>query len=286
MAFINEPLPECLAYGAVAEASWMTVVSENQAGFEQRTQQWTRDRMAYDVAFSTRTEQEAALLKEHFAMARGKLNSFLMKDFTDHEVLPGDGNVQRVSAGVFQLYKRYGSGGQLYDRKITRPLSAGFAPMRGVNPINPGGGAGQYALNVNNGQMTIQPDQTRSITSHTVGADHVFNLASAFSPNVIAGNEVYVSGVTGTAASLLNGFHTVKSVAGGAVTIEQATTGLTATGGSMFRYISASEIGWSGDFMVLVRYDMDTLAMQAVDRMNEDSLIISADGIRLVEIKE
>lgn len=286
MAFIDQPLPECIAFGAVAEASWMTVVAENQAGYEQRTQQWTRDRMAYDLAFAVRTEQDAALLKEHFSMARGRLNSFLMKDFTDHEVLPGDGNVQRVSAGVFQLYKRYGSGGQLYDRKITRPLSAGFAPLRNGSPMVAGGGAGQYALNVNTGQMTVQPDQTRSISSHTVGADHVFNLASAFSPNVIAGNEVYVSGVTGTAASVLNGFHTVKSVAGGAVTIEQTTTGLTASGGSMFRYVAASEIGWSGEFMVLVRYDMDTLAMQAVDRMNADSLLISADGIRLLELKE
>lgn len=286
MAFIDKPLPECIAFGAVAEASWMTVVSENQAGFEQRTQQWTRDRMAFDLAFAVRTEQDAALLKEHFAMARGKLNSFLMKDFTDYEVLPGDGNVQRVSAGVFQLYKQYGSGAWLYDRKITRPLLAGFAPLRNGTPMVAGAGSGQYALNVSTGQMTVQPDQSRAINTHTVGADHVFNLASAFSPNVIAGNEVYVSGVTGTAASVLNGFHAVKSVAGGAVTIEQATTGLTASGGSMFRYVSASEIGWSGDFMVLVRYDMDTLAMQAVDRMNSDSLLISADGIRLLELKE
>lgn len=286
MAFIDQPLPECIAFGAVAQDSWLTLVSENLAGYEQRTQQWMRDRMSYDLAFAARTEQDARLLKQHFAMARGRLNTFLMKDFTDYSAEVGEGVVQRVSAGVFQLYKRYGSGGQIYDRKITRPLSAGFAPLRNGTPMVAGGGAGQYALNVNTGQMTVQPDQTRSITSHTVGADHVFNLASAFSPNVIAGNEVYVSGVTGTAASVLNGFHAVKSVAGGAVTIEQATTGLTATGGSMFRYISASEIGWSGDFMVLVRYNMDTLAMQAVDRMNEDSLIISADGITLIEVRE
>lgn len=284
MAFIDRPLPECIAFGAVAEQSWLTIVAENQSGVEQRTQQWLRDKMSYDIAFAARLESEAALLKEHFSLARGRLNTFLMKDFTDYEVLAGDGFASRTGAGTFQLQKAYGSGSETYYRNIQRPVSTGFAATRNGSPMTAGGGAGQYSLNTSTGILAVQPDQTRGINSHTVGSDHVFNLVSAFSPNVVGGNEVYVAGVTGTAASLLNGFHTVKSVAGAAVTIEQATTGLTASGGSMFRYIAASEIGWSGQFMVLVRYDMDKLSMQAVDR-NGDELIISADGVRLVEVR-
>lgn len=286
MSWLDEEFPPCIAYGAVSAPVWMTSIVANQGGYEQRNQDWTQARHEYDISFAIRTQTDYLIVLEHWHMARGQLHSFGITDPLDSEVLATDGIVAYVSAGVTQLYKRYGSGTYLWDRKITRPKVGAAVYRNGVAAVA-GVGAGQYALDPDTGRVTFVADQTRTINSHTVGADHVLTLASAFSPNVAPGGYVNVSGVTGTAATLLNGQrHLVTGVAAGVVTIATDTTGLTATGGTAALSAQPEAIAWSGEFMVPVRYGMGRMPAVATNRKNADQLLVSVDGVSLVEVRE
>lgn len=283
MAWINHPLPDCIAFGAIARTSWLTIVIDQQNMAEQRTQARGRWRLEYDFDFSNRNESDYRALRSHFAMARGRKNSFAMRDFTDYQVDVSEGITVQTTPGNFQLTKRYGEAPDNYDRDITRPVIV--MPLRGGSPMTAGGGAGQYSFSQSTGTLTVVPDQSRNINSHAVGATHQFTLASAFSPNVIVGNTIYVSGVTGSAASVLNDQPlTVTAVSAAVISVNRNTTGMVASAGTAYRRIAASEITWSGTFNVPVRYDIDTLQGQAIDRNESGGLWLSPSGVRVIEV--
>jgi uncharacterized protein (TIGR02217 family) len=283
MSFINVEFPACIAMGAVGGPGWFTSVAANQGGYEQRNQVWSYAKQDYDISTAVRSADEYRLVLEHFNEMRGRLNSFPFKDFLDFEVSEEDGVLVYVSPGVFQLAKQYGVVNP-YLRKITRPLAS--AILRGGVPATPGGGAGQYSLDATTGLVTFQPDQARSISAHTPGGTHQFDLASAFSPNVIVGSVVYASGITGSSAALLNGVPlTVTAVTSDLVSVNVNTSGLTASGGTLAWRAAASELSWEGEFRVPVRYGVDRLPGQVVNS-NGTSLFVQASSISLTEVRE
>jgi uncharacterized protein (TIGR02217 family) len=270
MSFLNVEFPSCIAMGAVGTPTWFTSVSENQGGWEQRNQIWSYDKHVYDVSTAVKSVDDYRLVLTHFNEMRGRLNTFPFKDFLDFEVEEGEGVTAYVSPGVYQLEKMYGTVNP-YLRKITRPVAAAVS-------------AG--TLDTATGLVTVAADQTRSINSHAVGTTHQFTLASAFSPNVLIGQSVYPTGVTGSAASLLNGLRLeVTAVAAGVVSVDVNTTGLTATGGSLRMFPDPEEITWTGEFRVPVRYGVDRLPGQVVNS-NGVSLFVQASSITLNEVRE
>lgn len=281
--FINEPFPDCIAYGAMSSPWWSTSVAQTQGGWEQRNQNWLNSRHRYDVSLAIRTATDYKLVKVHFNEMRGQLHSFPFKDYLDYTVTAGEGFLEYVSPGVFNLIKRYGDD-NAYDRRITRPVNQTL--YRGVTPVTPGAGAGQYSIGAF-GVITFVPDQTRTINTHTVGVTHQIVLASAFSPNVGISGKISLIGISGTAAALLNNLeHTVTSVSGATISIAVNTTGLTATGGSARRMVQASELTWSGEFNVPCRYASDQMPAVAVNRNSPDELLVDVSGIEVVEVRE
>lgn len=270
MSFLNVEFPSCIAMGAVGTPTWFTSVSENQGGWEQRNQIWSYDKHVYEVSTAVKSVDDYRLVLAHFNEMRGRLNTFPFKDFLDFEVEEGEGVVAYVSPGVYQLEKKYGSLNP-YVRRITRPYNA---------TVNAG------TLDSTTGLVTVAADQTRVINSHAVGATHQFTLASAFSPNVLVGQHVYPTGVAGTSAALLNGKRLqVTAVSTGVVSVSVNTTGLTATGGSLRMFPEPSEITWTGEFRVPVRYGVDRLPGQVVNS-NGVSLFVQASSITLNEVRE
>lgn len=270
MSYINLEFPVCLAMGAVGGPVWKTAVAENEGGFEQRDQAWSRSKQSYDVSTAVRSIDEYRLALDHFNQVRGRLHSFPFKDFLDYEVQGAEGVVVYVEPGVYQLAKRYGSSNPYY-RKITRPVDA---------VVNAG------ALDPSTGRVTVDPDQTRTVSAHTVGSQHEVTLASALSPNAIPGGTVFLSGVTGTAAEKLNGKPlAVMTVSDEVLTLDVDTTGLTASGGTVAVYPATEEITWTGEFRVPVRYADDRLPGQVVNSNGQD-LFVQASSIILIEVRE
>lgn len=122
MSWIAQPFPPGLAFGIQCDPMWQTNIITTRSGFESRNQDWSSARHSYDAAFAIRTADDHEIIRAHFHMARGSFHSWPLKDPLDHLVSTDEGVVAATgAAGVFQLFKRYGSGAFAYDRKITRP---------------------------------------------------------------------------------------------------------------------------------------------------------------------
>jgi uncharacterized protein (TIGR02217 family) len=127
MSYIDIPFPDCIAFGAQSDVMWLTNIVQSIGGYESANQNWEDGKHAYDVSFAVRTASDYQDIRTHFNRVRGRANTFPFKDYLDFEVTAGvllsvAGAIPAAN-GTFYLHKRYGSGGSLWDRKITRPDS-------------------------------------------------------------------------------------------------------------------------------------------------------------------
>jgi uncharacterized protein (TIGR02217 family) len=127
MTFRDIPFPDCIAFGAQSDVVWLTNIVQSIGGYESANQNWEDAKHAYDVSFAVRTVSDYQAIRAHFNQVRGRANTFPFKDYLDFEVTAANG-VLLTSAGAapsangtVYLHKRYGSGGSLWDRQITRP---------------------------------------------------------------------------------------------------------------------------------------------------------------------
>lgn len=140
MAFHDVRFPDKILRGAVGGPKWNTTVGTTDTGFEQRNQNWSASRRSWVVARRIVRESDLRDLLDFFQCRSGKAHGFLFRDPSDYYVglshTPGTGMVHagahnfatgNASATVYQLTKRYSSGGVTVDRKITRPLDPGRA---------------------------------------------------------------------------------------------------------------------------------------------------------------
>jgi hypothetical protein len=102
---------------------------------------------------------------------------------------------------------------------------------------------------------------------------------------LVVGGRVWVTGVTGTAAAVLNNrSHSVTGVGGAVVILGTATSGLTATGGEARFFPQPTEtLTWSGEFDVPVRFESDEARIQIIDRTQSE--LLYAWQTQLVEVR-
>jgi uncharacterized protein (TIGR02217 family) len=304
MAFLETPsFPQLLARGLSCGPAFSTRVVVLRSGREQRNANWSRVRWRADAASAVRTQTDFAALEEFFYAVGGRLHGFRVRDPGDYRhsdaggspiLLPLDSAYDATgTAGVgygvpvYQLAKQYAAGSLAHNRWIEKPVSGGIALTRAGSPVTLGASAGNAAVDATTGRVTFVADQSRSITTHTPGADHVMALASALSPNVTVGQRVYIAGCGGADAATLNSLsHEVTNISGANVTIATATTGLTITGGTLYLYPQSSEaLAWTGTFDVPCRFDVDALDRQMLTRQISGEYLMQALSIPLVEVR-
>jgi uncharacterized protein (TIGR02217 family) len=299
MSFMELPrFPERISVQASGGPGYSTDIVTVRAGFESRNINWSQSRARFDLSHAPRTEAQKDELLAFFRMARGAAYGFRYKDWGDFRVTQSNGvmrglvgTVEQGTAGqgfgvaTYQLFKRYGTGSFAEDRRIRKPVPNTVAVLRNGAPVTFGTLAGQATLDNTTGVLTFVADQTRNISSHIVGATHQLTLASAFSPNLILGGRVWVTGVTGTAAAVLNNrSHSVTGVSGAVVILGTATSGLTATGGEARFFPQPTEtLTWSGEFDVPVRFESDEARIQIIDRTQSE--LLYAWQTQLVEVR-
>ena len=268
-----------------------------RAGFESRNANWSQSRRKFDISTGVKTKSDFQSVADLFHAVGGRLDGFRFKDWADYEVTTSNGALMGVVDSVLygsggfgygvptlQLLKKYTAGSSTHFREISKPITV--TVYRNSIAVVVGGGAGQIAMSLTTGIATFVADQTRSITSHTPGIAHTFTLASAFSPNLAIGGRIYVTGITGTAATLLNDLsHNVTNVAAGVITVDTVTTGLTASGGDAFFYPQPTDaFTWAGEFDVPVRFDSDELQAIIQDKTGDGTLLMTAP-VQLIEIR-
>lgn len=268
MAFYESPrFPETISEGASGGPGYLTEVIERDSGHENRNQVWSAARARYDVAHGLKTQAQLDTLIAFFRTVKGRTHGFRFKDWTDFDATSSEGRLGTGAIGTgaptYQLYKRYTSGSQTEDRLISKIVAASYTIYKNATPVVEGAGAGEFALNANTGIVTFVATDSEAITGHTPGATHVFTTAADIAGLAI-GEKVYLTGVTGTAATTLNSIaHTISNKTGAGPytwTLSTDTTGLTASGGTAFEYPQATDaLTAAFEFDVPCRFDTDQM---------------------------
>lgn len=300
MSFIETPrFPDSIARGAQRTLVTRTEIVTGSTGVEQRNALMANKKRTYEVRLPARTSTTWADWLQFVESLRGPADGFRFKDWGDFTTPIAQGvlypYVSSALSGTvgygygvptYQLARKYTAWAVSQPRIIRKPISTGLVVKRGGVTQTAGTAPGNYAVSTTAGTITFVADQNRNVSSHTIGSSHVFNLATAFSPNLGVGGRIYVTGVTGTAATLINGLPLeVTNVATSAITVSLNTTGLTATGGIAYFYAQPTEaLTWSGDFDVPCRFASDEQIDVIVHRMSGGDMIMEAPSIQLVEL--
>jgi uncharacterized protein (TIGR02217 family) len=265
MSFLESPrFPDDLSQGVTFGPEFVTGVAAVQSGAEQRNRVRERALCMGECAHAVRTVDQLRTLLAFFRSVGGRHVGFRFKDWSDFSLADADSLLTLVAGTVnqYQITRLYSIAAGFEERRPIRKPVAGTVVLRDLGAVvTAGAAAGQYAVDTTTGIVTLVASQSRSITTHTPGAQHSLQLGSALAPNVAPGQVVVVTGVTGTAAAVLNDRqHTVASVAGAVVTLATATAGLTASGGTLNLYRQAGGLTASCEFDVPVRFDTDHMA--------------------------
>lgn len=137
MAFHNDPLPELLELNAGYVHGHNTFVWTADSGYEKRNIKWSISKGRGNVGFAAMQKYDAGdgrpavdLAIAHFHARQGRAHTFPFKDWSDFDIGDQDDpQTTRQSIGTgdadstggttnFQIFKRYTSGGQNFDRTI------------------------------------------------------------------------------------------------------------------------------------------------------------------------
>ncbi len=134
MTFVDVRLPEDIERGAVGGPRFKTRVLQLDSGFEQRNIDWANVRAEYDISYGLMAMEDPLLttsvhaIRDFFYARQGRAHGFRFKDWSDYQIGDKDDAVndnQLIGLGddsttVFQVFKRYSSGGVNHDRTIRK----------------------------------------------------------------------------------------------------------------------------------------------------------------------
>jgi uncharacterized protein (TIGR02217 family) len=303
MAFLESPrFSDRLARGITGGPEFATEIIAVRSGFESRNKAWSQARLRWDAASAIRKLSDFREIEDHFYAVGGRHTGFRMRDHADYQVTTSNGRLiglhGTVEAGtsgfgygvpVYQLQKRYTRGTLVYDRAIRKPVSGQVAVRRGGSAVTVGSGAGQISIDTTTGLITFVADATRTVTGVTVGTTTQITVSGSALPTVGVGGRLYLTGLAGADAALLNDLsHAVTGLSGTVYTISTNTAGRVISPGSgvAAAYPQPSEaLDWSGQFDVPVRFDTDHLQRTLVGRDPSGELLVQAASIPIVEIR-
>lgn len=156
MAFDEIRLPDDIDYGFTGGPKFSTKVLTGFSGWEQRFVNWAKARLEWNISKSVQDQTLIDVVIAFFNARQGRGRGFRFKDWTDYRI-----TAQSIGTGtgallVFQIYKRYTSGGVNYDRTIKKIVAAsvsitvnGVAKIEGANP------GGDYTVAYNTGIVTF-----------------------------------------------------------------------------------------------------------------------------------
>ncbi|MDH2234577.1 DUF2460 domain-containing protein [Delftia tsuruhatensis] len=263
--------------------------TENQGGYTQAAVIWRKTMRQYEFGMVPMLLDQWQAIEGLYEVTDAGAYGFLLEDPKDCKCSPTDGVLlmDQLGGPVGRLGKRYTSAGstRYRDRVITRPKGQPVVTRNGV-AVSYGSGAGQIALS-GLGVITWVADAVSAVSSSSPGAQTVVTLGAPLA-GIGAGGYLYLAGMTGTGAALLNDrAHQVVSVAGAVYTLSVDTTGKTLAGGQGRKYPQpADALAWSGGFYVPVQFQSDELDWDIVRGGDYDGRLMVGPNVILVEVRE
>lgn len=122
VSFVEQQFPVCVSFGSSGGPGFKTSIFEVDSGLTATEIDWDRIRSRYNAVFDHVPPSDIEQVENFFYGMRGRGTGFRYKDWSDYtianqNVLVGDG----VTTS-FQLFKRYNSGGNIFDRIIRKPI--------------------------------------------------------------------------------------------------------------------------------------------------------------------
>lgn len=279
---------------------------QSQNGRQQVNGNWSNTLRQYETGFIALHPKVWQTLEGIFEVTYAGVFGFLLEDPKDGLVETGYGFLYPYIGGdvigaigvgygvpTLRLYKRYVSVGstRTSDRSITRPQLTPVL-LRGAAVVVLGAGAGNAAINYDTGTVTFVADSSSAVTAVTVGATTQVTLAAALS-GLAVGGRLYLLGLTGADAALLNGLsHAVTAITGGGLnvyTLSTNTTGKTITAtGTGYKYPQATEtLTWTGRFYVPVHFANDDIDWDFKRPSSaEAGRLVAGPSVVLEEVRE
>lgn len=119
--FHDVRFPDAVARGATGGPEYSTDVVSVASGYEQRNQNWDLARGRWDISTGIRTREQMAEVIAFFRARKGRAYGFRFKDWSDFQA-EGEALAPTASPLVWQLVKRYASGGSEEARIVTKPV--------------------------------------------------------------------------------------------------------------------------------------------------------------------
>jgi uncharacterized protein (TIGR02217 family) len=134
--FHDVRFPDAVARGATGGPEYSTDVVSVASGYEQRNQNWDLARGRWDISTGIRTREQMAEVIAFFRARKGRAYGFRFKDWSDFQV-EGQALALTASPLVWQLVKRYASGGSEEARIITKPVAGSVVVRVDGNIVSP-----------------------------------------------------------------------------------------------------------------------------------------------------
>lgn len=278
--------------------------TQNRGGYSQVGIVRNRTQREYTLGLALMSPDDWATIEGLHEITDGGAYGMLLHDPKDSICSTGllQGVLSGLAAGTmgvghglpsYRMFQRKSAAGtsRTYDRRVTRPQSPSVLTRNG-SPVTIGVGAGNAAINYDTGTATWIADATRNVTAITVGATTQVTLATAL-PAVAVGGRLYLTGLTGADAALLNALsHPVTAITGGGAnvyTLGTNTAGKTITTGSGIGYQypqPTDALAWTGPFYVPVQFKDDYIDWDIVRGGPHDRRLVAGPAVTLVEILE
>jgi uncharacterized protein (TIGR02217 family) len=302
--FLETPVfPDDLSFYALGGVSYNTTVVGSTSGRETRNSMWLYGRAQFDLQGSMRTTGGVAdpfsirTLRNFFRVCKGQAYGFRFRDWTDYQdegnglfgpllpdyTTPVVPTLAATGQPQYQMFKTY-IASPLYDYKpVQKPRPGTITVTRNGSPLVVGNSPGNYNLDTTTGILTMVADSSEAITGWGApGTTTTFGVG-AIPSGWAVGTSLYFSGITGDTNGAFNGqVHTIASISGTNVTVNVASTGLTLTGGSAYKYPQPSEtLAWTGMFDLPARFATDVFAPQIED----DGTLYAFQTLTVAEIR-
>lgn len=282
--FLETPrFPDLIAFGATVGPTYLTVVTPVYSGRDGRIVAWQQSRIRFEVGRRAMTAADTSSLDAFFRVVKGRAYGFRIKDWTDYICTTAQGVLTPTgTAGQYQLGKVYAQGALSETRLIQKPVVGTVAIYKNAVLLS---GA---TLDTTTGIATLTASASSGFASATAGNPTTVTLGSALA-GLSVGGLLTLTGIGGSASALNNGAYTVTAISGSTYTLSVNSTGLTFSPGTGLGSVypqPTDVLSWSGQFDVPVRFDVDEMKKQIMDRNGANGdLLVDWGSIPLIEIR-
>lgn len=214
MAFIEQRLPDCIAFGATFGPEYQTNVVVVNSGHENRNINWAKARLVANIGYRNKPEADTQALIAWFRSMKGRAHGFRVRDWSDYKVDAQTGMLKALPSqpDVYQLCKAYAVAGTAAQelRPINKPVAATVKLFDASNVEIP---VGDYSLDSSTGIVTVGTPPTVLPVS-AVDLASFRTLVDVVIPGLSVGSSVSFSSMVG-AVELEGGSTTVTAITAG-----------------------------------------------------------------------